>query len=108
MQGNGLMAPLLEKRQDDKIQNLILERLGSIEKKSDLTHGIVENISKICITRGFEIEKVKTNIDDHVEWHKSKKKKAERLKEAMFLSLFGTILFLAKDKITNILTIIFK
>lgn len=100
--------PSLDKRTDDKLQNLILERLSAIEIKVDKTHEFQESLNKTCLTRSFEIEKINNSITDHIGWHDKKKRKADRLKEAMLLSMFGTMLFLARDKISTIINIIFK
>ncbi len=102
------MTPPFDKRNDDKLQNLILDRLGVIEKKVDSSHILQESMLKTCLARKFELKETKEKINNHVAWHTAKKKKMDRFKEAMLLSTFGTILYLARDKISNILELIFK
>ena len=102
------MAPPFDKRNDDKLQNLILDRLGVIEEKVDKTHEFQAAINETCLTRSYEIKKIDGAITKHIGWHDKKKRKMERFKEAMLLSVFGTMIFLARDKIVNILDIIFK
>ena len=102
------MASKLERRQDDKLQNMILERLGGIECKIDTFHQVQEEMSKVCITKSFEIEKTEDKITNHLDWHRRKKKRFDKYRDGTILSLIGTILFLARDKIAGIISLIFK